>query len=527
MQFSLNIIFDLIKSYNYENHVNPDDTVRFNESLPLPEVLTELNRECLYIGLLSKALQLPDDIYCICVRDRFKDAKENKENLKGLVIINENITQNELLEKIIKRIFEIINWNQKMNDILISGGTLQDIVDTCPPVLDNYIAINDASLMLLAYSRSITCDDPICIEFVKNGYHTEEYIKKFRKYNLLKMWETADEVFIDDTCDVAKYVVVHKVFKLKNKYFAHIVMTCNRVSVSPYLLELFQHFVAVVDKYIKRLGEGKNKNIHIYDPLLIDLIENKLKKRNIIDERARYVGLPLVGPYCLFKIESSDASNLYVENMMNKFSELYPRFKFVTYNNSIVAIHPLTKSNLDEQMKIICDSMEEFLPEYDAHCGVGNVYYNLDETPYAYKQSALALKYKDQISASALFRDSVTHKFERLHFFQQKFIYCMIDESERHAELWYHSDYCRKLKVLLNHDRKHKSNYIELLSIFLSQGQNATKVGNILMTHRNNIMYHIGRIKELINVEFDSPSVCFALQTAIVLVELYGFGDEN
>ena len=510
MQFSMNIIFDLIKSYNYENHVNPGETVKFSECLPLPDDLSELNSECLYIGTLTKALLLPDGIYCICVRDRFKDSKEKKDKLDGLVIINENITQNELIQKIIKRIFEIMNWVQKMNDVLIGGGTLQDIVDTCPPVLNNYIAINDASLMLLAYSRTITCDDPICVEFAAHGYHTDEYIKKFRKHNLLKMWETAEEVFIDDSCEVAKYVVVHKVFKLQNKYFAHIVMTCNHVPVSPYLLELFQLFVAVVDKYIKRLGESRSKNIHIYDPLLTDLIENKVKKRKIIEERARYVGLPLSGPYCLLTIESNDASNIYVENMMNKFSDLYTRFKFVMYNNSIVAVLPLKTENTDEHLKDVCDNIEIFLAECDAQCGVSNVYYNLDETPYAHRQSALALKYMDQLSAHTLFRDNETAAYKRVHFFTQKFIYCMMDESEGHAELWYHSDYCRKMKILYEHDSKHKSNYIELLNIFLSQGQNATKVGSILMTHRNNIMYHIGRIKELISVDFDSPSECFA-----------------
>ncbi len=527
MQFSIHIILDILKTYSIENHVKRNETFKFNECLPLPETNKDIKEECVYVGLLSKALTLPEHICCICVRDRIRDARESEENLSGLVIVNENITQNELLSKIINRVFEIFNWVQKMNEVLVNNGTLQDIVDMCQPVLDNYIAINDASLMLIAYSRNVPCDDPICIEFVRHGYHTDEYIRKFREHNLLKTWENASEIFIDRTCEVAKYVVVHKVFKFKNKYFAHIVMTCNRMPVTPCLLELFSFFVAVVDKYIKRMCEGKNTFIHIYDTLLTDLIEKKIKKRQIIEERARYVGLPVTGPYSLFQIKSNESANISIGNMVNEFSDMFPRFKFVTYNKSIVAINAFQTSDVDGQIKIICADMGRYLDKYDAQCGVSQHFGGLDETPYAYRQATLALEYMDHRGAVELFHVDHIESYERIHFFSQKFIYCMMDETGRHSELWYHSDYCRMLKILHDYDQKHKSNYIDLLNIFLSQGQNATKVGNIIMTHRNNIMYHINRVKELINVDFDDPSVCFALQMSIVLVELYGYNDES
>ncbi len=527
MKFSLNIVLEVLKQYNLENHVESNIKYEFNECLPLPDELDTLNTECVYVGNLTRALGLPADICCICVRDRIKDSKESTNNLNGLVIVNENITQNELLEKIIKQIFGIMNWQQKMNEVLIDNGALQDIVDLCPPILNNYIAINDASLMLLAYSRTIQCDDPICIEFVRHGYHTDEYIRKFRKYKLLKTWENANDIFIDDTCEVAKYVVVHKVFRVQNKYFAHIVMTCNREPVTPYLLEVFKMFVAVVDKYIKRMYEGKNKNIHIYDTLLTDLIERKVKKKKIIEERARYVGLPLNGPHCLFLIESNETANISIGHMLNEFSELFPWFKYVTYNKSIVAIQTLLTNSTDENLNTVNHNMEDFLQKYDAQCGVSQVYDSLEETSYAYRQAKLALRYMNRICASTLFKDNQAELYKRIHFFSQKFLYCMIDESENHAELWYHSEYYKKLRILYEYDQKHQSNYIELLNIFISQGQNATKVGHILMTHRNNIMYHVSRIKELINVDFSSTSVCFALQLSIVLIELYGFVDES
>jgi hypothetical protein len=69
-------------------------------------------------------------------------------------------------------------------------------------------------------------------------------------------------------------------------------MTCNHAPVTPCLLELFQLFVDVVDKYFKRICENKSEYIHIYDTLLTELIEKRMTKRKAIEERAQFVGLP-------------------------------------------------------------------------------------------------------------------------------------------------------------------------------------------------------------------------------------------
>ena len=525
MQISIDIILYVLKAYNTENHMDPNSEKSFSECLPLPEEYAEMRGECLYVGCLSKALPLPENISCICVRDRIKDGKETEENLRGLVIVNENITQNELLLKVSNRVFSIINWVQKMNDILINNGTLQDLVDLCPSMLDNYISINDASLMLLAYTKQVPCDDPICIELVKTGYHNDEYIRKFRKHNYLKTWEIVNDIVIDPSCAIAKYTTVYKVFRFHNMYFAQIVMTCNHTPVTPCLLELFQLFVGVVDKYIKRICEGKSTYIHIYDTLMTELIEKRITKKKVIEERAQYAGLPLTGPYCLFLITPNDSANLSIGKMTKEFTELFPRIKFIIYNNCIAAINAFHVSGVDDQMKTICGNMEKYISRHDALCSVSVFFDHLVDVSCAYNQAKITQKYISRPSIRALFRDTQSDLFNNIHFFSDKFIYCMMDDSEGHAELWYRSEYCKRLKNLYEYDRKHDSSFIELLNIYLSQGQNASEVANIFGTHRNSIVYRINRIKEILGIELNESSVRFTLQTSIILAEMFGFGD--
>jgi sugar diacid utilization regulator len=526
MRISLDIILDVLKEYNIENHIDPDNKKKFRECLPLPEEFADMTDESLYVGCLSKALPLPEDICCICVRDRIKDEKETEENLRGLVIVNENITQNELLLKISNRVFAIINWVEKMNEVLINNGTLQDLVDLCAPIIENYISINDASLMLLAYSKKVSCDDPICIELVKTGYHSDDYIRQFRKHNYLKTWEVENDIALDPSCAIAKYTTMYKVFRFHNRYFAQIVMTCNHAPVTPCLTELFQLFVDVVDKYIKRICENKSEYIHIYDTLLTDLIEKKMTKRKAIEERAQYVGLPLTGPYCLFLITPKDSANLSIGNMLKEFSELFPRHKFITYNQCIVAINSFT-GDIEVQMNSICANMEAYVSKHDAQCCVSQFFNYLEDVPNAYRQAKLTLKYVDQPSIRSLFHDAQPELYRRVQFFSEKIIYCMMDDGEGHADLWYHSDVCRRLKELSDYDQKRESDLLELLNIYLNHGQNASEVANILGTHRNSIVYRINRIQEILGIKLNQPSVRYMLQTAIILAQLYGFGESS
>ncbi len=177
---------------------------------------------------------------------------------------------------------------------------MQDIVDLSAPILDNYIAINDASLKMMAYTKSIPCDDPICISFIKNGYHSEDFIRIFRENNLFKTWNTESAIFINDNCDVEKYPTLNKVFRFKNMYFAQAVMTCNRHPITPCLIDLFQIFIDILSVNIEHLCEEKI-TYHIYDNYLIDLIERKMTNGKMIEERAQYVGIPFSGRFFCVK----------------------------------------------------------------------------------------------------------------------------------------------------------------------------------------------------------------------------------
>lgn len=530
MKVSLNIILDALQAYRLEIYVSDDTQISFSKCLPLPDESEELSSDCIYIGGLSKAMALRAanrDIHCICMRDRIKDSLETNESLSGLIIINENITITTLFTLIQNRFFTIMNWIQQMHETLTHDGSMQDILDLSEPIFDNHISVSDSSLMLIAYTSHIYCDDPICVALAEYGYHPEETIKKFRKYDLFKTWEMAVSAYVDETCEVAKYVTIHRVFKFGNQYFAHVVLSCNRHPLTHCMMDLFQLFTDILAVCIERAWEAKNDCNHVYDTFLTDLIENNITSRSVIEERAQYVGVPLTGQFCLFQIIANDTLNMSIGKMLIEFGELFPRLKFIRYQQRIVAVNHFYSKDIELHLNMICTTMESFLQKYDALCGVSPIFSSLEEIHFSFNQSSLALKYAKCMRGSELFKNarlSGDHD-SRIHFFSQKYLFCLLGENDYNAELWYHSEYHRLLMKLYQYDQRHKSNNLQLLHVFLSCERNATVAATTLNMHRNNVTYHISRIQEMLDIDLDDPTVRYMLLTSFSLLELNGFSD--
>jgi sugar diacid utilization regulator len=512
-------------------HVPVTGDKSFSICLPMPDDSIVLMPDCIYVGGLSRAMTSRSngiEFCCICARDRIRDELETEEILSGLIIINENLTPTKLFSFIQNRFFTVMDWVQRMHDTLIHNGTMQDIVDMCAPIIDNYINVSDSSLMLLAHSTTIPCDDPICVQGAANGYFPEEIIQIFKKYDLFKVWENAEAPYIDDTCEAAKYTTYHRIYKFGNVYFAHAVLTCCRNPLTQSMIDLFNMFTDVLGVFIERAWEEKNACNHIYDSFLTDLIEGTITSKSVIAERAQYVGIPLTGQFCLFQIVTNDAVNVSIGKMLAEFSELFPRFKFIRHQQRIVAINHFYTRDLDEQMQDICRNLETYLQKYDAFCGVSPFFISLEEIPFSYKQSSLAIKYigrlrgGDLLKAVSLREDQNT----RIYFYNKLYVFSLLGENEANAELWYHCYFHKLLKKLYEYDQRHKSNNIQLLYVFLRCERNATQASAELNMHRNNVTYHISRIQELLGVDLEDSTLRYMLMISYSLLELFGFEED-
>ncbi len=56
-------------------------------------------------------------------RDRIKDCHETEASLSGLIVVNENVTQSELLSLLVTRFFTVTEWSRQMYETLLHNGS--------------------------------------------------------------------------------------------------------------------------------------------------------------------------------------------------------------------------------------------------------------------------------------------------------------------------------------------------------------------------------------------------------------------
>ena len=93
--------------------------------------------------------------------------------------------------------------------------------------MSNNTVIVDPALKLLAHTRGIPCDDPITMELIGHGYHTEGNIRKFKLHKRFRPWSEQEGFILNDSYEICKYVTVVRSFKMKEGFSLIIVMMCN------------------------------------------------------------------------------------------------------------------------------------------------------------------------------------------------------------------------------------------------------------------------------------------------------------
>ena len=103
-------------------------------------------------------------------------------------------------------------WEQELD------ASLQDLFDLSEKFLVNNVVVVDPALKLLAHTRNIPCDDPITVELIKHGYHTEENIRKFQLNKRFEPWATQNGFIINDTYAICKYTTAMFSFKAAGSF---------------------------------------------------------------------------------------------------------------------------------------------------------------------------------------------------------------------------------------------------------------------------------------------------------------------
>ncbi len=531
MGITIDILLSELK-YNYSIHLRNNKNVKF-EWVRLFHIKDTCHRtESLQVCLLSEALEFPPKIgfYYLCLRDRIADSKETEESLAGMIIINENISLFELFNHAQEVFIKFSNWTSQMQESLVKNKGIQDLIDLSEPILKNDISVLDSSFKLIAHTKSVKCDDPIISELLHLGYHPEKMIEKLQKFRHIAHYKQSEEILIDNTFNISKYVALEKAFNYDNNFSTQVVMLCCQQEFSKSLLDLFEMLIYYVKVYFDR--QYPNKDIYsLYASLIHDLIENgKLLKKESIIERAKYVNIPYKSSFNVFKIAFHDSENIPLDRIMQEVSERLITSKIIIYKQSIVAVNIYNETQNDT--KNLChekiSKLEDILNRHGAYCGISGFFRYLIQLQTAYKQADTAIVLGNKILETSSVFTPIKEIDPVIFSFEDLYVYYILDHcTEENTDMLEMDNCFMALSDLEHYDQNHNTDYMKILFTYLNHERSATQTAKQLYMHRNNVIYHINRIKELIGINLDDPEQKLKLLLAFKLIQFKSIKDTN
>jgi len=530
LNISLNIIIDRLSEYNCEYFL----TVPSDREVCAVKLLTgpkaETDSGSLYVSSLSTALSSGRDkespAIFICPVGSTAAERINAEGRKDLIIVRNDISIEELASFIQDVFNEFNTWYQNMMEAIIKNQSFQKLIDLSEGILKNYVQITDSSFKLLGFTRNIECDEEVTVLARKYGFHPESTIKKFEKYHRFEVWEKSADILINDERNICRYTIVSKVFRFSNTYFAHAAMVCNNVPLSGGLIEVYKLFTDLIGVYVEKEWETAREYHPVYDAFLTDLYYGTLTNREIVEERARHVGVPVKGCFYLSLISGIEGGRYSPEMIAKEFSLYRQNDKVVVADGRITILSIFDSKHSGSQLETLRSDLGAMMEKYDLRCGISSAFRDLMAAPKAMEQARKALSCSGRTPGAKLLPelDGALNGLEkRVVSFEESFYYILLGALPANRDIWEHSIYYDTLKMLDDYDKKHGMNNLHLLYTYLSCESRLAETGARLHMSRNNVAYRIERIELMTGMDLKVTSVRVGLMISYIMLQLYGF----
>lgn len=522
-------------------------------TIPLPVILSALP-ECRFAASLpdlnslwfSWALFLPADraalrsdrLYLCTLAEARAAAEESAEGCflcpaesdgaplpPRTITVEGGGTLPALAARLQERMAELGDWLALLNESAMENPSYQSLLDYCEPVLKNPLYILDASYKLLAHTRNLLDDDEIDVRLRETGYHSEEAMLAFRRSNRFKVYRSNVGILVNPPGNPNRYATVSKWLWDRGMPVVHLIMVCSNTAPDAGLLALFDLAAQNCALRFRQIQNTAPHTGHYYDPLLNDLLFGSLDNPRIIAERARMSGLPLSGNFDCFKILLREGDSYPVARLLDELLSRFPGVSAISHGYEIVALNQRRTA----QDAAVSPEMQDFLDRYGAVCGVSEPFHALSELPAAYTQASRALGIGEVLRRhergwnASVSAPGATHSPRRgpVFYYDDVVVYYALSQARNGSvDVFQLTPYLELVQELLRSDREHRTDNARMLYVYLASERRATRTGELLHMHRNNVLYRIPRIAEKLGLELDDYWVRLKLLLAFHLTEL-------
>jgi len=534
------IVLDTLKHYKGTPLFDKNDKGNYAGVALLPDDLDVMQRDFLYVCGLSEALKLNEThpgFHYICIRDCLWVEDEESELTTGIIIMNENRSISWLFSLLQRRFRQIEDWVQKMQLALLEDGDYQQLLDLCEPILGNSVYLLDASYSLLAHTKNIRNSDPTVTSLLKHGYHTDEMMWRFQENRYFELSDRAQGVIVSDAGVISTYEAVSQWCKHGDTPLVHTIMLCDHVPRSEGLVDLFSIMMRYISIHTRAQQKKQDSIPKKYTSLLMDILYGSLEQADAIMQRAKITGTAFAGNFDAYRIKFGDNSIILVKRVVGELAQILPDAKIVSRDYEITILNAYPDADLRAGSASNIKRIYPMLQKYGAVCGVSAAFTRLTEFKNAATQAVISCDIGQDISdlgnfwgfESGLWAKISGERDPRVFGYDRDvYIYHILKTAQKQSiDVCANTFYNNAFAKLKAHDKEQGGNLVMILYTYLISDRRPSIVSKLLNMHRNNVVYHIRRIEELLGIDLDDHRVRLNMMLAFYFFELKAANDKK
>ena len=459
--------------------------------------------------------------YALIVHARQEACQVPASCVSHVLLLRDDRPLSDVVEDLSRLFFVYEQWLGSMKAALLKGGGYQELLDCSEAVFDDFVSVTDSAYQLLAHTSQVPADDEAAAYLVEKGYHSKETVDKFKKYHAIQRWKTQVGIQrIERTLVVAQPTLSY-VFRMHGSYFVHVVLQCTHSRITEALVDRFQMLIDYMEVYARHDWSSQQQFGTASSKVLRDLVMGKSYRGSVMEARLRHAGLKVRGRFVAAVLELEGDEGESGEGLAGycawRLSEHVPWGKISVIDGKIVLL--LDAEQEEGGLGKAQGALEVFLRTYGGVMGVSEVFADIADISFAYKQACLAIWYGCKRRISLAEQCEAEENAAGIYAFAPYLASLVFDVERRDGRL---IAYCAKQSVvarIVAFDRLHNTNDAELLYRYLTCERRAVQAAEALHVHRNTLMYRIERMQERFAIDLDDAVVRRNLLLAYSLLE--------
>lgn len=460
-----------------------------------------INRGIVSVGKPSEEILQNNDVLYFEL-DQEKEKKSKQENTLDKIADHLYLEIQEIFLKFRK-------WEDALRDVLKKESSPNGLFQLAADLFENSILLHDENFFLLSSTKELPGQMNWEYDPIKKGYILPFDILNDFKVNpdyLATMPTVGPSLFPAYTFG---YRILYQNLWDDGRYRGRICINELHRKFYDSDYYLLDYFSEIVLEFLRADESSTYQYSSSLARSLIRLIEKEAIDSGTLNEILQQYGWTVEDEYfcaCLFPEERDIRTNS-VRYFCTRISDLFPHTCAFLYEDSIVILVNCTLSGLT--IPVFRNRIGVILRESLMKVGISSLCSDMTQFYYIYRQAVCTLetgKRKQDTFWSYCFDE-----------YQTDFIF-QTAMKEFPAKML-----CSKeIFSLTDYDANHTSELTKTLKVYLESDRNLAKTSEFLEIHRSTLLYRIGKIKEIINLNLDDPKIRFRLWMSYYILDETG-----